>query len=95
MSVLYHFGVMQKIVGLLAFLMQKTLRTSGAESLAVAANVFIGQTEAPLVVRPYLQTMTRSELNALMVGGFSTISGGLLAIYAGMGIDPGHLLTLR
>ncbi|MGC6447286.1 MAG: NupC/NupG family nucleoside CNT transporter [Rubripirellula sp.] len=93
MSVLYHFGVMQKIVGLLAFLMQKTLRTSGAESLAVAANVFIGQTEAPLVVRPYLQTMTRSELNALMVGGFSTISGGLLAIYAGMGIDPGHLLT--
>lgn len=93
MSILYHFGVMQRVVGVLARLMQKTLRTSGAESLAVAANVFIGQTEAPLVVRPYLYSMTRSELNALMVGGFSTISGGLLAVYAGMGINPGHLLT--
>lgn len=93
MSVLYHFGVMQRIVGLLAFVMQKSLRTSGSESLSVAANVFIGQTEAPLVVKPYLKTMTRSELNALMVGGFSTISGGLLAVYTGMGIDPGHLLT--
>lgn len=93
MAVLYHFGIMQRIVGALAHLMQRSLRTSGSESLSVAANVFIGQTEAPLVVKPYLQTMTRSELNALMVGGFSTISGGLLAVYAGMGIDPGHLLT--
>ncbi|MGC6441563.1 MAG: NupC/NupG family nucleoside CNT transporter [Rubripirellula sp.] len=93
MSILYHFRIMQRVVGALARLMQRTLRTSGSESLAVAANVFIGQTEAPLVVRPYLHCMTRSELNALMIGGFSTISGGLLAVYAGMGINPGHLLT--
>jgi len=93
MSILYHFGIIQRVVGSLAFVMQRTLRTSGSESLSVAANVFVGQTEAPLVIKPYLPTMTRSELNALMVGGFSTISGGLLAVYAGMGIDPGHLLT--
>ncbi len=92
-SILYHFGIMQRIVGALAFVMRKTLRTSGPESLAVAANVFIGHTEAPLVVKPSLSKMSLSELNALMVGGFSTISGGLLAVYAGMGIDPGHLLT--
>jgi CNT family concentrative nucleoside transporter len=93
MGILYHMGVMQKVVGLMATLMQKTMGTSGAESLGAAANVFVGHTEAPLVVRPYIASMTTSELNALMVGGFATISGGLLAVYAGMGIDPGHLLT--
>ena len=93
MSVLYWLGVMQRIVRVMAIIMQKTLGTSGAESLAAAANVFVGHTEAPLVVRPYIPGMTRSELNALMVGGFSTISGGLLAAYAGMGIDVGHLIT--
>ncbi len=93
MAVLYYFGVMQWIVYLLGKLMQKTLGTSGAESLAAAANVFVGHTEAPLVVRPYIDKMTISELHALMVGGFATISGGLLAAYAGMGIDAGHLLT--
>lgn len=93
MGVLYHLGIMQRIVSLMASLMRRTMGTSGAESLAAAANVFVGHTEAPLVVRPYISSMTTSELNALMVGGFATISGGLLAAYAGMGIDPGHLLT--
>lgn len=93
MAILYYIGVMQWIVYLLAKVMQKTLGTSGAESLAAAANVFVGHTEAPLVVRPYIGSMTHSELHALMVGGFATISGGLLAVYVGMGIDPSHLLT--
>lgn len=93
MSVLYYFGVMQLIVSAMARLMQKTLGVSGAESLSSAANVFVGHTEAPLVIRPYISGMTLSELNAVMVGGFGTISGGLLAAYAGMGIDAGHLVT--
>jgi CNT family concentrative nucleoside transporter len=93
MSILYYFGIMQWIVNMLARLMQVTLRTSGAESLAAAANVFVGHTEAPLVVRPYISGMTMSELNAMMVGGFATITGGLLAAYAGMGISAGHLVT--
>jgi CNT family concentrative nucleoside transporter len=93
MSILYYLGVMQWIVELLARLMQRTLGTSGAESLSAAANIFVGQTEAPLVVRPYVDTMTLSELNAVMVGGFATIAGGVLAAYVAMGIDPGHLIT--
>lgn len=93
MAVLYYLGVMQFVVRMMARTMQKTLGVSGAESLSAAANVFVGHTEAPLVIRPYIQGMTRSELNAVMVGGFSTISGGLLAAYSGMGIDPGHLVT--
>lgn len=93
MSILYHLGVMQLIVRAFAWLMQKTLGTSGAETLSAAANVFVGQTEAPLVIRPYVSTMTMSELNVVMVGGFATIAGGVLAAYVGMGIDAGHLLT--
>ena len=93
MAILYHYGVMQKLVSSLAWVMQRTLKTSGAESLAAATNVFVGHTEAPLVIRPYISNLTISELNAVMVGGFATISGGLLAVYAGLGIDPGHLLT--
>jgi CNT family concentrative nucleoside transporter len=93
MSVLYYFGIMQAIVKVMARAMQKTLAVSGAESLAAAANVFVGHTEAPLVIRPYIDSMTESELHAVMVGGFATISGGLLAAYAGMGISPGHLVT--
>ena len=93
MSILYYFGIMQWIVNMLARLMQMTLRTSGAESLAAAANVFVGHTEAPLVVRPYISGMTMSELNAMMVGGFATITGGLLAAYASMDISAGHLVT--
>ncbi|WP_436715360.1 nucleoside transporter C-terminal domain-containing protein [Roseiconus lacunae] len=93
MSILYHIGVMQWIVWALAWVMQFTLKTSGPETLAAAANVFVGHTEAPLVVRPYLAKMTRSELNAMMTGGFATVTGGLLGAYAGMGIDVAHLLT--
>ena len=81
MSVLYHLGIMQKIVEGMARIMAKTMRVSGSESLSVAANVFIGQTEAPLVIRPYIPTMTRSELLTLMVGGMATIAGGVLAAY--------------
>lgn len=93
MSVLYYLRVMPMIVSAMGWLMQKTFRTSGSESLACAANVFVGHTEAPLVVKPYIPTMTRSEIMAMMVGGFSTISGGLMAIYAGLNISAGHLLT--
>jgi CNT family concentrative nucleoside transporter len=93
MSVLYYLGVIQWVVTVMARVMQWTLRVSGAESLAAAANVFVGHTEAPLVVKPFIAGMTMSELNAMMVGGFATISGGLLAVYAGMGISPGHLVT--
>ena len=84
MSVLYHIGFMQKIVQGMAWVMQKVLRVSGSESLAVAANVFIGQTEAPLVVRPYISKMTESELLTMMVGGMATIAGAVLAAYIAM-----------
>ncbi len=93
MSVLYYYGVVQVVVSAMAKVMQKTLAVSGAESLSAAANIFVGHTEAPLVIRPYLDDMTESELNAVMVGGFATISGGLLAAYSGIGIDAGHLVT--
>jgi CNT family concentrative nucleoside transporter len=93
MAVLYHFGIMQWIVKWMAWVMQWTLGTSGAESLSAAANIFLGQTEAPLSIRPYLPLMTRSELMAVMVGGFANISGGVLAAFAGMGINAGHLLA--
>ena len=90
MSVLYHLGIMQRIVQGMAWVMAKTLKISGAESISVAANVFIGQTEAPLVVRPYVDTMTKSELLTLMIGGMATIAGGVLAAYVGLlgGSDP-------
>lgn len=90
MAVLYHLGIMQKIVQGMAWVMAKALKVSGAESISVAANVFIGQTEAPLVVRPYVEGMTKSELLTLMVGGMATIAGGVLAAYVGLlgGSDP-------
>jgi concentrative nucleoside transporter, CNT family len=93
MSIFYYYGIMQKVVGLLALVMRKTLGTSGAETLSAAANIFVGQTEAPLVIRPYIGTMTISELNAVMVGGFATMAGGVLAALASMGFDAGHLLA--
>ncbi|MBN1852737.1 MAG: NupC/NupG family nucleoside CNT transporter [Pirellulales bacterium] len=93
MSIFYYYGIMQWIVGQIAKLMQKTLGTSGAETLSAAANIFVGQTEAPLVIRPYISSMTVSELNAVMVGGFATIAGGVLAAYVDMGIEPKHLLS--
>lgn len=90
MAVLYHLGFMQKIVQGMAWVMSKALRVSGSESISVAANVFIGQTEAPLVVRPYIESMTKSELLTMMVGGMATIAGGVLAAYVGLlgGTDP-------
>jgi len=93
MSVLYHIKIIQPIVSGMAWVMQRTLGTSGSESLAAAANVFVGHTEAPLVVKPYIAGMTRSELNAMMVGGFATITGGLMAIFVAEGISAGHLVT--
>lgn len=81
MAVLYHIGIVQPIVKGLAVAMAKTLRISGAEALSAAANVFVGQTEAPLVIRPYIEKMTRSELMTLMAGGMATIAGGVLAAY--------------
>ena len=90
---LYYLGIMQKIVSLFAWIMQRTLGTSGAETLSAAANVFVGQTESPLVIRPYVSKMTQSELMAVMVGGFATIAGGVLAAYVSFGIDAGHLIT--
>jgi len=84
MGVLYHIGLMQKIVQGMAWVMLKVLRVSGSESLSVAANVFIGQTEAPLVVRPYIAKMTESELFAMMVGGMATIAGAVMAAYIAM-----------
>ena len=93
MSILYYLGMIQKVVEAFAYVMQRTLGTSGSETLAAAANIFVGQTEAPLMVRPYISSMTKSELMALMVGGFATIAGGVLVAYAGMGIDAGHLVA--
>lgn len=92
-TALYHYGVLQLIVRAMAWVMRRAMGTSGSESLAAAANVFMGQTEAPLVVRPYLPGMSRSELLALMVGGMATIAGGVLAAYVSFGISAGHLLT--
>ena len=92
-SFLYHYGILQRVVRGVAWVMQRVMRTSGSESLAAAANIFMGQTEAPLVIKPYLSKMTQSELLALMVGGMATIAGGVLAAYVSFGISAGHLLT--
>ena len=83
-SLLYYFGVLQFVVRGMAWLMSRVMRLSGAESLAAAANVFVGQTEAPLIVKPYISKMTRSEILALMVGGMATIAGSVFAIYMSM-----------
>jgi len=93
MALLYHLGVMQTVIRGMAWVMRKTMGTSGSESFSCAANVFVGQTEAPLVIRPYLPTMTQSELMAIMVGGFATVAGGVMAAYVRFGVDPGHLLA--
>lgn len=90
MSVLYHLGVMQRVVRAMSWAITRVMRVSGAETLAVSANVFVGQTEAPLVVRPYISRMTQSELMTLMVGGMATIAGGVMAAYVVLlgGSDP-------
>ena len=97
MTVLYHFGVIQFIIKWIARIMQKTMGTSGSETLSVAANIFVGQTEAPLMIRPFIRTMTQSELMAVMTGGFATVAGGILALYVIWLKDipgiAGHLLA--
>ncbi|MDW3647301.1 MAG: nucleoside transporter C-terminal domain-containing protein [Bacteroidia bacterium] len=93
MAMLFYFGVIQFVVKWMSKGIIKVLSVSGAEALAACANVFIGQTEAPLVVKPYLPKMTKSELMAMMVGGMATISGGMLAIYVSIGADAGHLVA--
>ncbi len=93
MAVLYHLGVMQRIVEAFAWIMSRFMQTSGAESLSAASNIFVGQTEAPLVVRPYVPSMTMSELMAVMTGGFATIAGGVMAAYVRFGVDAGHLMA--
>ena len=93
-ALLYHWGVLQRVVAGMAWVMQKAMRTSGSESLAGASNIFLGQTEAALLIKPYLARMTPSEIMALMTTGFSTIATGVMAIYAGMeGMSAGHILT--
>jgi len=102
MSMLYYLGILQKVVYIFAWLMRRFMKLSGAESLAAAGNIFLGQTEAPFLVRPYLEKMTKSELMCLMTGGMATIAGGVLAAYISFlgGDDPEqslffakHLLT--
>ncbi len=92
-AILFHLGFLQGVVKLMARVMVWVMDTSGSESLSASANVFIGMTEAPLVIRPYLATMTRSELMAMMTGGMATIAGGVMAAYVGLGADAGHLLA--
>ncbi|GAB4269877.1 MAG: NupC/NupG family nucleoside CNT transporter [Candidatus Rifleibacteriota bacterium] len=98
MAILYHLGIMQRLVYYVAVLMQKTMKTSGAESLSAAANIFVGQTEAPLVIKPFIEKMTFSELACVMSGGMATVAGGVMASYVGMlsGHFPniaGHLIA--
>ncbi len=97
MAVSYHLGLMQKIVQAMAWLMFRTMKTSGAETLSTAANIFLGQTEAPLLVKPFLAHMTRSELFCVMLGGFANTAGGVLAAYVSFLHDvpgiAGHLVT--
>jgi len=92
-AVLYHVGLVQKVVKAFAYVMMRFMGTSGAESLSASGNIFVGQTEAPLLVRPYVKDMTNSELMAVMTGGFATIAGGVLAAYVGMGVSAGHLIS--
>ena len=92
-SVLYHLGLMQRLIAGIAWAMRKTMGTSGSETLCASANIFVGQTEAPLVAKPYLETMTMSELHAVMVAGFATVAGGVLMAYMQFGVDPGHLIA--
>jgi len=92
-AILYYFGVMQLVVRGFAVLMNRAMGASGAESLNVAASIFMGQTEAPLTIRPYLPRMTESELMTVMTAGMAHISGGIMAAYIAFGIEPRHLLT--
>ena len=98
-SLLYHWGILQKVVHAAAWVMRKIMGTSGSETLSACANIFMGQTEAPLMIRPYVPRMTRSEIMTIMVCGMAHIAGGVAAVYAAMGMragyphTAGHLLT--
>ena len=92
-SILYHYGILQRIVQAIAWLMMRTMGTSGAESLSAAANIFVGQTEAPLVIKPYIGSLTISELHAVMTGGFATVAGGVLAAFISFGVPAEHLIA--
>jgi CNT family concentrative nucleoside transporter len=98
MTVLYYMGVMQWVVKGMAWVMQRTMKTSGAETLSAAGNIFVGQTEAPLLIKPFVEKMTMSELMTVMTGGFATVAGGVLAAYVGLLISyfpdiAGHLMA--
>ena len=93
MGVLYYLGIMQRVIEALSHFMRWTIGTSGAETLSCTANIFVGQTEAPLLIKPFLPGMTQSELLTIMVGGFATIAGGVLAGYIAMGVPAGHLVA--
>ena len=98
-SLLYHWGILQRVVRAIAWVMRKIMRTSGSETLSACANIFMGQTEAPLMIRPYIPRLTRSELMTIMICGMAHIAGGVAAVYAAMGMragypnTAGHLLT--
>lgn len=93
-SILYYMGILQRVIRAISGIMALTLGTSASESLNAAGNIFVGQTEAPLLIRPFLGDMTRSEMHAIMTGGFATIAGGVMAIYISLGIDAAHLLGM-
>ncbi|OZH55493.1 nucleoside transporter NupC [Hydrocoleum sp. CS-953] len=92
-TILYHYGILQQVVKAFAWIMLKTMKTSGAESLSCSANIFVGSTEAPLMIKPYVETMTNSELHAVMTGGFATVAGGVLAAYISFGVPAEHLIA--
>ena len=92
-AVLYHYGIMQFVIKIAAWVMTRVMGASGAESLNVAASIFMGQTEAPLMIRPFLPDLTRSELMTVMTSGMAHVSGGIMAAYIAFGIEPKHLLS--
>src|SRR5580658_5630391 len=92
-SLFYHWGILQRVVRAIAFVMRKAMGTSGSETLSAAANIFMGQTEAPLVIRPYVPRMTKSEIMTIMVCGMAHIAGGVAAVYAAMGMAAGYQNT--
>ncbi len=93
MALLFHFGIIQRVVAVLGFVVRPLLGTTGSETLCALANTFLGQTESPLLIRNYLESMTKSELLVVMVSGMGTISGSILAVYASMGVPIAHLLS--
>jgi CNT family concentrative nucleoside transporter len=93
MAILYHLGIMDKVITFIAKFLAKYLGTSGAETLSATANIFVGQTEAPLVIKPFIKSMTKSELLTVMTGGMATVAGGVMAGYVSMGVEAGHLIA--